>query len=149
MINDVYNSKLLSLAGNIQPNGRLGQADASATAHSKLCGSHIIVDICVGDDGTISAYAHEVKACALGQAAASAVAQHAIGASPIEILEARDAMSAMLKANGGPPTGRFVDLQYLQPVKDYPARHASTMLVLDALADALSKVGQPAATAAE
>ncbi|MEM1377753.1 MAG: iron-sulfur cluster assembly scaffold protein [Pseudomonadota bacterium] len=141
MINDVYNRKLLSLAGNIAPNGRLPAPDASATAHSKLCGSHISIDIRVDrETSTITGYAHEVKACALGQAAAAVVAQQIVGAHFDDARKAREQLSAMLKSDGDVPQGRFEDLKYLQPVKDYPARHASTLLALDALNKALDAI---------
>lgn len=140
MIDDVYNSKLLEFAGNIGRLGRLDHPDASARAHSKLCGSTITVDVNVGDDGRITDYGQEVKACALGQSAASIVARDIIGVDREEMAAVREAMRAMLKENGAPPEGRFSDLKYLQPVRDYKARHASTMLVFDAIVDALDKV---------
>ncbi|MEO1748931.1 MAG: iron-sulfur cluster assembly scaffold protein, partial [Pseudomonadota bacterium] len=130
---------------NIPRNGRLEYPDASATAHSKLCGSQLTVDIKVDEAGQITDYAHEVKACALGQAAASAVASHIIGASRGEVERAHDQMAAMLKRGAEPPDGRFGELKYLEPVKDYPARQASTMLVLSALVDAFAQLDQRAA----
>lgn len=140
MIDDVYNSKLLEFAGNIKCLERLDNPDATARAHSKLCGSTITVDINVGDDGRITDFGQEVKACALGQSAASIVARHVIGTDRAEMAKVREEMRAMLKENGEPPTGRFEDLKYLQPVRDYKARHASTMLVFDAIVDALDQV---------
>ncbi|MEL6202498.1 MAG: iron-sulfur cluster assembly scaffold protein [Pseudomonadota bacterium] len=145
MINEIYNSKLLALAGNIPRNGRLQRPDATGTARSKLCGSELTVDIKTDDTGQITDYAHEVKACALGQAAASVVASQIIGASRQEVERAYGQMAAMLKQGGKPPDGRFVDLKYLEPVKDYPARQASTMLVLSALVDAFAQLDERAA----
>ncbi|MEO0542581.1 MAG: iron-sulfur cluster assembly scaffold protein [Pseudomonadota bacterium] len=142
MINEVYNSKLLALAGNITRTGRLDGPDASAKAHSKLCGSELTVDIVIDDRGCVKDYAHMVKACALGQATASIVATNVIGASRSEIEQAHKQMKAMLKEGAAPPDGRFSDLKYLEPVKDYPARHASTMLALEALMDAYRQLDQ-------
>ena len=139
MIDDVYNEKILGFAGNISRNGRLESPDATATAHSKLCGSKVTVDLKVAD-GVVSDFAHEVKACALGQASSSIMAQHVVGATPEEIRSAGKALRAMLKDDGLPPDGRFEDLKYLAPVKDYKARHASTMLTFDAVIDCLDQI---------
>ncbi len=139
MLDDVYNAKILEFAGNIPRTGRLEEPDASAKAHSKLCGSTITVDICIKDD-CISDYAHDVKACALGQSSASIVATNIIGAKTDELRDLKASMYAMLKENGPVPEGRFGDLSYLAPVRDYGARHASTLLVFDALVDALDQI---------
>lgn len=146
MIDDVYNSKLLQFAGNIGRVGELEAPDASAKAVSKLCGSTVSIDLKV-DDGLVSDFAQQVKACALGQATASIVAENIIGATGEEIRSAREQMTKMLKKDGEPPNGRFEELKYLQPVKDYNARHASTLLVLDALVDALDQIAQKQAAA--
>ncbi|MEM9573891.1 MAG: iron-sulfur cluster assembly scaffold protein [Pseudomonadota bacterium] len=146
MIDDVYNSKLLQFAGNI---GRVDQweaPDASTKATSKLCGSTVSIDLKL-DDGRVSDFAQQVKACALGQATASIVAENIIGSTVEEIRLARKQMVEMLKEDGEPPKGRFEELKYLQPVKDYKARHASTLLVLDALVDALDQIAQKQAAA--
>lgn len=140
MIDAVYNSKLLELAGNIGSVARLEAPQATAKRHSKLCGSTVTVDLSVGDDGAIAAYGQDVKACALGQASAAIVAAGIIGATPQELRAARDEAYAMLKKDGEPPQGRFADMRYLQPVKDYKARHASTLLVFDAVVDALDQI---------
>lgn len=147
MIDDVYNSRILELAGNIPRIGRLKDADASATAHSKLCGSTVTVDLKLAD-GVVSDFAHEVKACALGQASSSVMASHIIGATPGELREVRETMRRMLKENGAPPAGRFEDLKYLEPVRDYKARHASTMLTFDAVVDALDQIARKDESAA-
>ncbi len=139
MIDDVYNSKILGFAGNIGRIGRLDGADASAKAHSKLCGSTIVVDLKV-EGGKVVDYAHDVKACALGQASSAIVAANIIGSTKEEMQQVRLEMQQMLKQGGLPPQGRFADLKYLQPVKGHKARHASTLLVFDAVVDALNKV---------
>lgn len=139
MLDDIYNARILEFAGNIPRIGRLEHPQASAKAHSKLCGSTVIVDLCL-KDGVVSDYAHDVKACALGQASSSIVAQHVIGATPEEMRAVRKTMRAMLKEGGEPPTGRFEDLKFLEPVREYNARHASTMLVFDAIVDALDQI---------
>src|SRR5579859_5945279 len=135
MIDDLYSAKLLKLAANMPRAGRLAHPDASVEKVSKLCGSRITVDVTL-KDGRIVDYAQDVKACALGQAAAAIMGEHAVGASVEEIESARDALRAMLKAGGPAPEGRFADLAMLAPVKDYPPRHASTMLAFEATAEA-------------
>jgi NifU-like protein involved in Fe-S cluster formation len=136
MIDDLYSAKVLKLAANLPHAGRLPAPDASSTKVSKLCGSTITVDVVV-DDGKVADFAQDVKACALGQAAAAVLGAHVIGASLAEIEFARDALRAMLKADGPPPEGRFSELSVLAPVKDYPARHTSTMLAFEAAAEAV------------
>ena len=147
MIDDIYNSKILEFAGNIGRTTRLEDPDASAKAHSKLCGSTVAVDLKM-DGETVTDYGQEVKACALGQASSSIMARHIVGASAQELRDVRDEMIAMLKADGPAPSGRFSDLQYLMPVKDYKARHASTLLVFDAVVDALDQIAEKRASAA-
>ncbi len=139
MIDDVYNAKILGFAGNIGRVGRLDAPDASATAHSKLCGSTVTVDIRMEDD-RVADFAHVVKACALGQASSSIMARNVVGSTASELREVREAMLRMLKENGPAPDGRFADLKYLEPVRDYKARHASTMLTFDAVVDAIGQV---------
>ncbi len=139
MIDDVYNEKILGFAGNISSIGRLDHPDASAKAHSKLCGSTVVVDINVRD-GRVVDYAHDVKACALGQASSSIIAAHVVGATGAELRQVRLEMQKMLKQDGPPPGGRFDDLKYLEPVKNHKARHASTLLVFDAVVEALDQI---------
>ncbi|WP_298965836.1 iron-sulfur cluster assembly scaffold protein [uncultured Roseibium sp.] len=150
MLDDIYNAKILELAGNIPRIGRLEHPHATAKAHSKLCGSTVIVDLCV-EDGVVTDFAHDVKACALGQASSSIMARHVIGASTDELRDIRDTMRAMLKEGGEAPAGRFEDLKFLEPVREYKARHASTLLTFDAVVDALdqieAKVGQDSVVA--
>ena len=131
MLNDVYNAKILELAGNIPRLGRLAEPDASATAHSKLCGSTVTVDLKM--DGAVTDFAHEVKACALGQASSSIMARHVVGAKPDELRKLRETVRKMLKENGPPPSGKWADIAVLEPVRDYKARHASTLLTFDAV----------------
>jgi NifU-like protein involved in Fe-S cluster formation len=131
MIDDLYSSKILGLAANMPLAGRLAAPQASAEKIAKLCGSRIVVDLDL-TDGLVSAFAQEVQACALGQASAAVLGSHVIGASLEEIRAARDALRAMLKDHGPAPTGRFADLAILEVVRDYPARHASTLLAFEA-----------------
>lgn len=141
MIDDVYNAKILGFAGNIGRIGRLDDADATATAHSKLCGSTVTIDLKMRD-GVVTDFGHIVKACALGQASSSIMASQIVGATSAELRAVREAMLKMLKDNGPPPNGRFDDLKYLEPVRDYKARHASTMLTFDAVVDAIGQIEQ-------
>jgi NifU-like protein involved in Fe-S cluster formation len=139
MIDDVYNAKILGFAGNIGRIGRLDHPDATATAHSKLCGSTVTIDLAMRD-GVVTDFAHIVKACALGQASSSIMASHVVGASAEELRAVRETMRKMLKEGGQPPEGRFDNLKYLEPVRDYKARHASTMLTFDAVVDAIGQI---------
>jgi len=148
MLNDVYNAKILELAGNIPRLGRLPHPDASATAHSKLCGSTVTVDLKM-DHGTVSDFAHDVKACALGQASSSIMARHVIGAKPDELRSLRETVRKMLKENGPPPAGKWADIAVLEPVRDYKARHASTLLTFDAVVSALDRIESKRGQAAE
>ena len=150
MINEVYNKRIIELAGNIPRLGRLADADASATAHSKLCGSTVTVDLKM-DGEEVTDFAHDVKACALGQASSSIMARNVIGAKADELRALRDAVRRMLKENGMPPDGKWADIAVLEPVRDYKARHASTMLTFDAVVDAVNQIEakRKAAVAAE
>jgi NifU-like protein involved in Fe-S cluster formation len=139
MMDDIYNSRILEFAGNIPLTGTLADADAEAGAHSKLCGSRVKIWLKMDGD-RVSGFAHEVKACALGQASSSIMARHVVGASTDEVRQAREDMLAMLKTDGEGPSGRFEDMRFLRPVKDYKARHASTMLTFDAVVDAIGQI---------
>lgn len=139
MIDDVYNARILDFAGNIPRIGLLEDADAEASAHSKLCGSKVKVWLKLDGD-TVSDFAHDVKACALGQASSSIMARNIIGATATELRAASDQMRKMLKENGPAPEGRFADLKFLEPVRDYRARHASTLLTFDAVIDCLDQI---------
>lgn len=139
MIDDIYNKRILGFAGSIPRLGRLETPDATAMAHSRLCGSTVTVDLNMDGD-VVTDFAHEVKACALGQASSSIMAQHVVGAHADELRALRETMRKMLKENGAPPEGRFEDLKFLEPVRDYKARHASTMLTFDAVVDAIDQI---------
>ncbi len=139
MLDSVYNSKILEYAGNIGRIGRLENPDATAKAHSKLCGSTVIVDLNV-KDGVVTDFAHDVKACALGQASSAIMASVVVGSTAGELRELRQTMIAMLKENGAPPEGRFGEFRFLEPVRDYKARHASTLLTFDAVVDCIDQI---------
>ena len=147
MLNDIYNKRIIELAGNIPRLGRLPDPDASATAHSKLCGSTVKIDLKM-DGPVVTDFAHDVKACALGQASSSIMASHVVGSTADELRELRETVRKMLKENGAPPQGKWADIALLEPVRDYKARHASTMLTFDAVVDAIgqieAKANQPA-----
>ena len=136
MIDDLYSARLLKLAANLPRVGRLADPDATSEKVSKLCGSRATVDVKVEGD-RVADFAQDVKACALGQASAAVLGAHVIGASLAELETTRDAFRAMLKADGPAPEGRFAELALLAPVKDYPARHTSTLLAFEAAAEAV------------
>ena len=140
MLNEIYNSKILELAGNIPRIGRLPDPDATATAHSKLCGSTVTIDLKM-DGETVTDFAHDVKACALGQASSSIMARNIVGAKADELRKLREDVRRMLKENGAPPaSGRWADIAVLEPVRDYKARHASTLLTFDAVVSAIDQI---------
>jgi NifU-like protein involved in Fe-S cluster formation len=139
MLDDIYNTRILEFAGNIPRTGRLADPDASAKAHSRLCGSTVTVDVKMAD-GRVSDFAHEVKACALGQASSAIMARTIVGSTPEELRDVRRVMQRMLKEEGPPPDGRWADLRFLEPVRDYKARHASTLLTFDAVVDAVDQI---------
>src|SRR3569833_2309967 len=139
MLNDIYNKRIIELAGDIPRLGRLPDPDASATAHSKLSGSTVKVDLKM-DGPVVTDFAHDVKACALGQASSSIMASHVVGSTADELRELRETVRRLLKENGKPPEGRWADIALLEPVRDYKARHASTMLTFDAVVDAIGQI---------
>jgi NifU-like protein involved in Fe-S cluster formation len=139
MINDIYNRKILGFAADIPRLQRLASPDATAVAHSRLCGSKVTVDLRMRD-GVVSDFGHEVKACALGQASSSIMARHVVGSSPEELRSLREQMYRMLKEEGPAPTGKWADLEALLPVRDFKARHASTLLTFDAVVDAVNQI---------
>ncbi|MEO8759090.1 MAG: iron-sulfur cluster assembly scaffold protein [Devosia sp.] len=147
-LSDLYSQKILEIAANQPIPGRLAAPDATARRVSRVCGSSIEVDIAVSD-GKIVGYGHKLSACALGQTSAAIVATNVVGTSTAEFRALREQMTAMLKADGPPPGGRWADLSYLEPVRDYAPRHNSTLLVFDAVVDALDKIeaGQTIVTA--
>ena len=138
-LDDIYSTRLLELASDIPRSTRLAKPEASATAHSKLCGSTVSVDINL-EDARISDFAQTVKACLLGQAAAAIVGREIVGTEVDEFRRVARTMRSMLKEAGPPPTGRWKDLALLEPVRDYKHRHTSTMLVFDAVEKALAEL---------
>jgi NifU-like protein involved in Fe-S cluster formation len=145
-LSEIYNSRIMELAAGIAPARRLADADATASAHSKLCGSTVVVDLKVRD-GRVTDYAQTVKACLLGQASASIVERNIVGTSADELRRVAGDMRRMLKENGSPPNGRWADLAVLEPVREVRARHASTLLVFDAVEKALDSINAKAAAA--
>lgn len=140
MLDDIYNRRILELAADIPRLGRLDAPDASATAHSRLCGSTVTVDVTLGADGRVTDFAQDVKACALGQASSSLMGRHVVGTSAEDLRALRESMRAMLKEGAPPPDGPFADFAVLEPVRDFKARHASTLLTFDAVVDALDQI---------
>lgn len=140
MLDDIYNRRILELAADIPRLGRLDAPGASATAHSRLCGSTVTVDVTLGADGRVTDFAQDVKACALGQASSSLMGRHVVGTSAGDLRALREAMRAMLKEGAPPPDGPFADFAVLEPVRDFKARHASTLLTFDAVVDALDQI---------
>ena len=136
MIDALYSANVLKLAANLPHLGRLADPEGSSEKVAKLCGSRVTVDVTLEDD-RVATFAQDVNASARGQAAAAILGAHILGASLSEIEMARDQFRAMLKDGGSPPTGRFSDLEMLEPVKDYPARHASSLLAFEAATDAV------------
>ncbi len=147
MINDIYNTRILSLAADIPRLGRLAAPQATAKAHSRLCGSTVTVDLAMEGD-TVTDFAHEVRACALGQASSSLMARHVVGATAADLRALRDTVWRMLKENGPPPTGAFEAFKVLEPVREYKARHASTLLTFDAVVDCIDQIEAARAAAA-
>jgi NifU-like protein involved in Fe-S cluster formation len=140
MINEVYNRRIIELAGTIPRIGRLAEPDATAKAVSRLCGSTVTVDLKMDGD-RVTDFAHEVKACALGQASSSIMASHVVGSNADELRALRETVRQMLKENGEPPReGKWADIAVLEPVRDYKARHASTLLTFDAVVDAIGQI---------
>lgn len=137
-LNELYSQRILDLAGNASQPPRLAQPHGTARKVSRVCGSVVEVDL-VLRDGVIVGYGHDVSACALGQTSAAVVAREIVGTPVAEARALRDQMHAMLKRDGTPPTGKWDDLRYLEPVRSYPARHMSTLLVFDAVVEAIEK----------
>ena len=134
----LYSGRILALAADIPHLGRLPAPQGTARKRSPLCGSTVTADV-VLRDGRVAEFAQDVKACALGQASAAVLGASVLGASLSEIEMARDQFRAMLKQGADAPQGRFSDLSMLAPVKDYPARHASTLLAFEAAAEAVRR----------
>ena len=136
MLDDVYNNKIIELAANISHIGRLKNPSRSVTKVSRLCGSKVTVDIVLSDN-IVTEFAHEVKACALGQASSSIMASNIIGSTVDELLLIGEQMNKMLKEHGPAPEGKWSDLGYLEPVRDYKSRHSSTLLTFEAVSEAI------------
>jgi len=145
-LSDIYSERILALAANIPRTERLARPDATAEAHSKLCGSHIVVDLSMAD-GRVSDYGQTVKACLLGQTAAAVMGAEIIDRTGDEIRSVGQTMRDMLKKNGPAPEGEWADLAVLEAVRDYPQRHMSALLVFDAVEAAIAQIedGQNAA----
>ena len=136
---DIYSQRILELAAAMPRTARLAMPEATARAHSKLCGSTVTVDVAMEGD-VVTDYGQSVKACLLGQSAASVMGREIIGSKAAELRAVGAAMRKMLKEDGPPPQGKWCDLAVLEPVRDYKARHASTLLVFDAVEDAISQI---------
>lgn len=145
-LDDIYSAKILELAANIPRIERLAHPQATASARSRLCGSDITIDLSL-EGGRVSDYGQSVKACLLGQAAASVTGREIVGSTPAELRAVAAVMRAMLKDNGPPPSGRWADLRVLEPVRDYKHRHDAVMIVFDAIEKALVKIEAKAAVA--
>ena len=147
---DLYHNRVLELAADIPHVGTLADAHGSATKVSRICGSSVRVDVKLSDDDhKVEAIAVDPEACALGQAATAILAEHAIGATYDELVNARDQLRAMLKDGAEPPRGRFWELRHLEGVRDYPPRHASTMLAFEAILAAIETARTNRAAAAD
>src|SRR3984957_3340377 len=150
MLNEVYNRRIIELAGTIPRIGRLPDPGARATARARLCGSTVTIDLKMDGD-TVTDFAHEVKACALGQASSSIMARDIVGAKADELRRLREGVRRMLKENAPPPappaSGRWADIAVLEPVRDFKARHASTMLTFDAVVSAIDQIAAKRAEA--
>jgi len=139
MINEIYNRQILGFAADIPRLQRLSAPDATAVAISRLCGSKVTVDLNM-KDGVVTDFGQEVKACALGQASSSIMARHVVGSTAEELRVLREQMYRMLKEEGPAPTGKWAELEALLPVRDFKARHASTLLTFDAVVDAVGQI---------
>ena len=136
---DIYTQRILELAAAVPRTTRLSVPQASATAHSKLCGSTVTIDLAMEGD-VVTEFGQSVKACLLGQSAASVMGREIVGSSANELRAVGAAMRKMLKQGGPPPDGKWADLAVLETVRDYRARHASTLLVFDAVEEAIGKI---------
>ncbi|WP_425082813.1 iron-sulfur cluster assembly scaffold protein [Ruegeria profundi] len=137
----LYSGRILALAADIPHLDRLDQPDATVKKRSPLCGSTVTVDVAM-KDGRVSDFGQDVKACALGQAAASVVGDAVIGATRAQVETARDQLKTMLKKDGPAPDAPFDGLEVLIPAREYKNRHASIMLALEATAEAMEQAEQ-------
>ena len=136
---DLYSKRILALAANIALTERLKNPQSTVKKRSPMCGSMVTVDICINGNKVVN-YGHEVKACALGQAAASVISKSIIGSDTDQILTAREELINMLTKDGSPPQKPFEELEVLQPAKDFKNRHSSILLTFDAIADAINEI---------
>jgi NifU-like protein involved in Fe-S cluster formation len=136
---DIYSQQILELAASLPRTARLAGPQATATAHSKLCGSTVTVDLSMEGD-VVTDYGQNVRACLLGQSSAAVMGREIIGSNAAELRAVGAAMRRMLKEDGKPPAGRWGDLALLEPVRNFKARHASTLLVFDAVEDAIGQI---------
>ncbi|MGJ8604028.1 MAG: iron-sulfur cluster assembly scaffold protein [Marivita sp.] len=137
----LYSGRILELAADIPHHGRLSAPGATVKKRSPLCGSTVTVDLNLAN-GTVSAFGQDVKACALGQAAASVVGGAILGTTPDQIVQARDDLRAMLKDDGPTPSAPFDGLEVLRPAVAFKNRHASILLTLDAASEAVAQLVQ-------
>lgn len=136
---DIYSQQMLELAAGMPRTERLSAPEATATAHSKLCGSRVSIDLAMDGD-VVTDYGQTVRACLLGQTSAAIMGREVVGSSAAELRAVGAAMRKMLKEGGPSPTGKWADLALLEPVRDYKARHPSTLLVFDAVEDAIAQI---------
>ena len=139
----LYSGKILDLATNIPHLKRLDTPNATVKKRSPVCGSMVTVDVTL-DNGVVSEFGQDVKACALGQAAAAVTGQAVIGRTPGELAEARDALRAMLKENGPVPSAPFDGFAVLEPARDFKNRHASILLAIEAASEAAQNASEKA-----
>lgn len=137
----LYSGRILELAADIPHSERLSDPDATVRKRSPLCGSTVTVDVAL-QDGRVSEFGQDVKACALGQASASVLGRYVIGRTRAEVETARDELRAMLTENGPVPRAPFTDYEVLEPARDFRNRHASILLALEATAEALREAEQ-------
>ncbi len=140
-LSDLYSERIIALAASIPPAGHLATPDATASAHSKLCGSTITVELTM-DGERVADYAQTVRACLLGQTSAAVMAHNIVGSTEKELREVAETMRRMLKEGGPPPNGRWADLSALEPVREVKARHTSTLLAFEAVVRALDKIAE-------
>ena len=139
MIDELYSREILRRTTQLMHVGHLAQPQATADKTARLCGSTIHVELNMDGD-VVTDFAQQVQACALGQAAAAILSQHVVGATATEVTQARDALRGLLKGQSVTFPERFDDLNILASVRDFPARHASTLLALEATAEAISQL---------
>jgi NifU-like protein involved in Fe-S cluster formation len=138
-LSDIYSERSLALAANIPRTTRLEHPDATAEAHSKLCGSKIAIDLSM-KNGVVTDFGQTVKACLLGQTAAAVMGHQIIGKTAAEIRAVGKIMRKMLKESGAAPDGDWADLAILESVRNHPQRHTSTLLVFNAVEDAIGQI---------